>query len=65
MSSKIWPIKKLKVLVPDEYMMEKALLIFSDIIVQIETFQAENQQLVSLRDFLLPMLMNGQAKVVG
>ena len=27
--------------------------------------QAENQQLASLRDFLLPMLMNGQVKVEG
>jgi type I restriction enzyme S subunit len=25
--------------------------------------QIENQQLTSLRDFLLPMLMNGQVKV--
>ena len=25
----------------------------------------ENQQLASLRDFLLPMLMNGQVKVNG
>ena len=25
----------------------------------------ENQQLASLRDFLLPMLMNGQVKVKG
>ena len=30
---------------------------------KIIALQAENQQLASLRDFLLPMLMNGQVKV--
>ena len=62
-SFNVYAIKKLKVLVPDECMMEKALLKFTDIIIQMEACQAENQQLASLRDFLLPMLMNGQVKV--
>lgn len=31
---------------------------------KIEQLRDENQQLISLRDFLLPMLMNGQARVV-
>ena len=30
-----------------------------------ETLELENQQLTSLRDFLLPMLMNGQVKVAN
>jgi len=34
-------------------------ILFNKIQVKLE----ENQQLVSLRDFLLPMLMNGQVKV--
>ena len=29
----------------------------------IMSLEKENQQLASLRDFLLPMLMNGQVKV--
>ena len=43
----------------DDIMLEK----FNLIIDKIEQIQAENQQLASLRDFLLPMLMNGQVKV--
>lgn len=36
---------------------------FNQIVTQIQYLQKENQELASLRDFLLPMLMNGQIKI--
>lgn len=33
---------------------------FNDVLVKIDVIKKENQELASLRDFLLPMLMNGQ-----
>lgn len=36
----------------------------ASLIEQANQIPLENQQLASLRDFLLPMLMNGQVKVV-
>ena len=40
---------------------------YSKMVVEIETKKSniieENQELTSLRDFLLPMLMNGQIKI--
>lgn len=53
-------IKKLKLLMPSNIIYEKACEKFSSIVQQIETVQEENSQLASLRDFLLPLLMNGQ-----
>ena len=35
------------------------------ILLSIEHYRDENEVLASLRDFLLPMLMNGQVKVKG
>ncbi len=56
-------IYKLKLLIPSEGVLKK----FDDTLtpwyLAIQERKAENQQLVSLRDFLLPMLMNGQVKV--
>ena len=43
----------------NDNMLEKLDLLLDEI----EQVQEENQQLASLRDFLLPMLMNGQVKV--
>lgn len=49
--------------IPDDSLLEK----FGKLILEIEKNKSaiylENQQLSSLRDFLLPMLMNGQIKV--
>ncbi len=45
---------------PNNIIYEKACEKFSSIVQQIETVQEENSQLASLRDFLLPLLMNGQ-----
>ena len=39
------------------------LLRLNKIIEQIELFEKENDELIKLRDWLLPMLMNGQAKI--
>lgn len=36
---------------------------FNQIVTQIQYLQNENQELTSFRDFLLPMLMNGQIKI--
>ena len=63
MSFNVHAIKKLKVLVPSDTVMNEVLNTFTDIVERIEDLNAENQQLASLRDFLLPMLMNGQVKV--
>ena len=50
--------------VPPDNLLKK----FSVIVLNVERKKSEiireNQELASLRDFLLPMLMNGQAKVV-
>lgn len=63
MSLNVHAIKKLKILIPDYRILTKAIDRFSDLIVRIENLQEENQQLASFRDFLLPMLMNGQVKM--
>lgn len=52
----------IEVLVPtDEMLMEP----FNNFLDRIQQLHFENQELASLRDFLLPMLMNGQVKVGG
>lgn len=49
--------------IPDPNLLKK----FGDIVLDVERKKSEilieNQQLASLRDFLLPMLMNGQVKI--
>lgn len=62
-SFNVYAIKKLKVLIPNDIVMKKAVLQFSNVITKVEMLHKENQQLAYLRDFLLPMLMNGQVKV--
>ena len=56
-------IYKLKVLIPKESLLENFDKMVSPMYVAIKQYYEENQQLASLRDFLLPMLMNGQVKV--
>lgn len=53
-------IKKLKILVPDSNTMNLFLKYFSPLLDKIEINMRENQQLKTLHDFLLPILMNGQ-----
>lgn len=38
---------------------------FNTILAEIDVVQSENEKLASLRDWLLPMLMNGQVKITG
>ena len=56
-------VKDIKLLYPNEYILKK----FDDITLpmkdRIEIIKEENQKLSELRDWLLPMLMNGQVKV--
>lgn len=56
-------IKELDLIIPNEEILENAKIIFSDVFKKIKNTQKQNHQLTQLRDFLLPMLMNGQVSV--
>lgn len=56
-------IKLIALLIPQENILNNFILKISPIIKQIETNNIETQFLTELRDFLLPMLMNGQATI--
>ena len=56
-------IYKLKVVIPGENIIKQFDNVLSPWYLSIKERKVENQQLASLRDFLLPMLMNGQVKV--
>lgn len=56
-------IKSLRILIPANYVNQAFREKMSPIFEQIEVNQKQNQELIKLRDFLLPMLMNGQVKV--
>ena len=56
-------IYKLKVLLPPEIVLRKYDECLSSLFYTAKHNKEENRQLASLRDFLLPMLMNGQVKV--
>ncbi len=56
-------LKDLKFIVPPELILNALTPSFKTISEMIYTKTLENQQLSSLRDWLLPMLMNGQVKV--
>jgi type I restriction enzyme S subunit len=49
--------------VPDENIVEQFYDLMDNIQEKKQTTLAENQKLTELRDWLLPMLMNGQVKV--
>ena len=51
-----------KIIIPEipEHLIDKINLILDDIDFQILHREKENRELASLRDFLLPLLMNGQ-----
>ena len=50
-------------LVPDHKLTARYNDNMKSVLNQMINTQSENQELASLRDFLLPMLMNGQVKV--
>lgn len=56
-------VQGLFVLVPTEPEKQKFSAIFDDILNKICQTRSENEELTKLRDWLLPMLMNGQARV--
>lgn len=56
-------ISKLKVLFPYEVLMKRFYNLTYSNFIKIEKNKIENQKLSELRDWLLPMLMNGQVKV--
>ncbi|MCM1224112.1 MAG: restriction endonuclease subunit S [Lachnospiraceae bacterium] len=53
-------IEKYKLEIPDDMVLDKFAKLMLDIEMQKSKMIKENQELVSLRDFLLPLLMNGQ-----
>ena len=57
-------INDIQLLSPKKDLIEKFNAIFSSYYLKILSNQKENQELASLRDWLLPMLMNGQVNVV-
>ncbi|WP_260126686.1 restriction endonuclease subunit S domain-containing protein [Elizabethkingia anophelis] len=57
-------VKGLNILLPLENILKMLNVSFSSINEKINNSTNQNQELASLRDWLLPMLMNGQVKVV-
>ena len=56
-------IKNIKVVIPSNDILDRYYDFSNNIIKEIAKKQQENEQLTQLRDWLLPMLMNGQVKV--
>jgi type I restriction enzyme S subunit len=56
-------IKDLRIALPPEDLLESSRDIFRNNADQILNYVKQNQQLATLRDWLLPMLMNGQIKI--
>lgn len=54
----------IKVIIPDDKFIKAYQEIIKPAFEEQNIIEQENQQLVSLRDWLLPMLMNGQVKVI-
>lgn len=57
--------KKIRIVIPSDTILDIFNNIASNIYKNIASLQAENKKLTSLRDWLLPMLMNGQVVVDG
>ncbi len=56
-------VSKINVLLPPKSLLKKFSKLTTSSIKEIESLKEQNQQLTKLRDWLLPMLMNGQVKV--
>ena len=56
-------IKNIKVVIPSNGILDRYYHFSNNIIKELTKKQQENEQLTQLRDWLLPMLMNGQVKV--
>ena len=57
-------IKELRITLPPTNLLESSQDLFRNFATQILKNVSQNQQLTELRDWLLPMLMNGQVKVM-
>ncbi len=53
-------IARVKILIPEELIVKKFEDMVSGICAKCRVMEKENKELISLRDFLLPLLMNGQ-----
>ena len=56
-------VKNVKLIVPDEVILKKYSDTISSCHSQNDMLRKENTRLISLRDWLLPMLMNVQVKI--
>ncbi|GIW67002.1 MAG: hypothetical protein KatS3mg095_0900 [Candidatus Parcubacteria bacterium] len=56
-------VKQIKVLIPDQYILNEFNKLVEPLIFQIFKNKAENQKLSALRDLLLPKLMSGEIRV--
>ena len=56
-------IDKLYIITPENELLEKYHSLTINYYYQVENNEQQNQELTHLRDWLLPMLMNGQVKV--
>ena len=57
-------VKNVKLIIPDSATLKKYSDVTSVCLSQNDTLRKENAKLISLRDWLLPMLMNGQVKII-
>ena len=60
---RITPLKAFKVVCPEMEIITEFTKIISPLLSKIDNNQKENQKLAELRDWVLPMLMNGQVKL--
>ena len=60
---RITPLKNFKIPLPPLNLINEFNSILKEILLKINNNQKQNQELSALRDWLLPMLMNGQVKV--
>jgi type I restriction enzyme, S subunit len=58
-------LKTVKIVLPPKHISETYTAAVSAIFARQDTLEQENEKLVALRDWLLPMLMNGQVTVQG
>ncbi|MEZ8743276.1 restriction endonuclease subunit S [Vibrio atlanticus] len=56
-------VSRQKIILPYKDLLEKFVCVTSNGVSKIENIKAENSELIKLRDWLLPMLMNGQVTV--
>ena len=59
---RISTLEEMLILIPPKAIKDKLTDIVKDIFVKKNQNEKENQELASLRDFLLPLLMNGQVR---